>query len=177
MHLSDSITLSVRNPQPRPQSPKKSDAKAVANILATRGITVTATPKPKDKCDGQKNPAIPPQLNLNAAVSIIPSAKNSNKVSHSRHVISSPPIDAFAKVRLCDFPGCELRPRTSSSHRRFNRRHFPSLPAYENGKLPAEAPPETRSALQVRPLSSGVPQRDGSEQAPAKLPQNEQRHV
>ncbi|KAJ8925827.1 hypothetical protein NQ315_009678 [Exocentrus adspersus] len=39
MHLSDSITLSVRNPPPKPVSPKKSDAKAVANILATRGIT------------------------------------------------------------------------------------------------------------------------------------------
>lgn len=82
MHLSDSITLSVRNPQPRPQSPKKSDAKAVANILATRGITVTATPKPKDKQETQKNPSpVPPQLNLNAAVSIIPSSnKGNNKV-------------------------------------------------------------------------------------------------
>ncbi|XP_063907981.1 protein piccolo-like isoform X1 [Zophobas morio] len=93
MHLSDSITLSVRNPQPRPQSPKKSDAKAVANILATRGITVTATPKPKDKCDGQKNPAIPPQLNLNAAVSIIPSAKNSNKAANSGQEPHLPTVD------------------------------------------------------------------------------------
>nr|CAI5825545.1 unnamed protein product [Callosobruchus analis] len=51
MHLSDSITLSVRNPPPKPvvQEPKKSDAKAVANILATRGITVTASAKPKEK--------------------------------------------------------------------------------------------------------------------------------
>ncbi|XP_044264828.1 pollen-specific leucine-rich repeat extensin-like protein 1 isoform X3 [Tribolium madens] len=84
MHLSDSITLSVRNPQPRPQSPKKADAKAVANILATRGITVTATPKPKEKNDTQKNTSsIPPQLNLNSAVSIIPSAKNNNKQPNS----------------------------------------------------------------------------------------------
>lgn len=70
MHLSDSITLSVRNPPPRPQSPKKSDAKVVANILATRGITVTATPKPKSPAKESVS------INLNSAVSIIPSAKN-----------------------------------------------------------------------------------------------------
>lgn len=77
MHLSDSITLSVRNPPPRPQSPKKSDAKAVANILATRGITVTATAKPKEKESPKKNPSPPPPvaINLNNAVSIIPAAK------------------------------------------------------------------------------------------------------
>lgn len=83
MHLSDSITLSVRNPQPRPQSPKKSDAKAVANILATRGITVTATPKSKEKALSQTNNSIPSSLNLNGAVSIIPSAgKTPNKVNN-----------------------------------------------------------------------------------------------
>lgn len=77
MHLSDSITLSVRNPPPKPASPKKSDAKAVANILATRGITVTATAKPKEKPESpQKNAALPTSLNLNGAVSIIPAAKN-----------------------------------------------------------------------------------------------------
>lgn len=83
MHLSDSITLSVRNPPPRPQSPKKSDAKAVANILATRGITVTATAKPKEKESPKKNPSPPPPpvaINLNNAVSIIPAAKG-GKVS------------------------------------------------------------------------------------------------
>ncbi|XP_044264826.1 uncharacterized protein LOC123011457 isoform X2 [Tribolium madens] len=94
MHLSDSITLSVRNPQPRPQSPKKADAKAVANILATRGITVTATPKPKEKNDTQKNTSsIPPQLNLNSAVSIIPSAKNNNKPNSSGKESHLPTVD------------------------------------------------------------------------------------
>ncbi|XP_057653610.1 uncharacterized protein LOC130892283 isoform X6 [Diorhabda carinulata] len=79
MHLSDSITLSVRNPPPKPvENPKKSDAKAVANILATRGITVTATAKPKEtpRETPQKPPSpIPTSLNLNGAVSIIPASK------------------------------------------------------------------------------------------------------
>lgn len=81
MHLSDSITLSVRNQPPKTNSPKKSDAKAVANILATRGITVTATPKPKEKTENvNKESSIPPSvaINLNSAVSIIPAAKNGN---------------------------------------------------------------------------------------------------
>lgn len=85
MHLSDSITLSVRNPPPKPASPKKSDAKAVANILATRGITVTAAPKTKEKPQPQKSssPApAPVAINLNSAVSIIPS-KTAGKVSIS----------------------------------------------------------------------------------------------
>ncbi|KAK9737118.1 FKBP-type peptidyl-prolyl cis-trans isomerase [Popillia japonica] len=71
MHLSDSITLSVRNPPPRVPSPKKSDAKAVANILATRGITVTAAPKPKKPdTPPPKKPSPPPlSLNLNSATS------------------------------------------------------------------------------------------------------------
>ncbi|XP_045461294.1 AT-rich interactive domain-containing protein 1A-like isoform X2 [Harmonia axyridis] len=79
MHLSDSITLSVRNPPPKPASPKKSDAKAVANILATRGITVTPTAKPKEKNDSPSKNTSP--LNLNGAVSIIPSAKQQVKKS------------------------------------------------------------------------------------------------
>ncbi|XP_044745399.1 transcription factor SFL2-like [Coccinella septempunctata] len=79
MHLSDSITLSVRNPPPKPASPKKSDAKAVANILATRGITVTPTAKPKEKQDSPSKSPSP--LNLNGAVSIIPSAKQQVKKS------------------------------------------------------------------------------------------------
>lgn len=89
MHLSDSITLSVRNPPPKPQSPKKSDAKAVANILATRGITVTATPKPKEKPDSPRKESPPPvSINLNSAVSIIPAAKNGNaKVSFAMNYL------------------------------------------------------------------------------------------
>ncbi|XP_031328551.1 fibrous sheath CABYR-binding protein-like isoform X2 [Photinus pyralis] len=78
MHLSDSITLSVRNPPPRPQSPKKSDAKVVANILATRGITVTASAKPKEKPAQTKEGAPSVAINLNSAVSIIPTAKNNS---------------------------------------------------------------------------------------------------
>ncbi|XP_028140071.2 cell surface glycoprotein 1-like isoform X1 [Diabrotica virgifera virgifera] len=86
MHLSDSITLSVRNPPPKPaESPKKSDAKAVANILATRGITVTATAKPKETVKESPSKAaspIPTPINLNGAVSIIPAAKtNGNQKS------------------------------------------------------------------------------------------------
>lgn len=82
MHLSDSITLSVRNPPPKPASPKKSDAKAVANILATRGITVTAAPKPKETKQPQKSPSppTPVAINLNSAVSIVPTNKNNSKV-------------------------------------------------------------------------------------------------
>ncbi|KAL3287760.1 hypothetical protein HHI36_002224 [Cryptolaemus montrouzieri] len=76
MHLSNSITLSVRNPPLKPASPKKSDAKAVANILATRGITVTSTAKPNEKHDSPlKTPSVPSSLNLKGAVRIIPSAK------------------------------------------------------------------------------------------------------
>lgn len=70
-----------------------------------------------------------------------------------------------------------VRPRISSSYRRPDRRHFPSLPAHENGEPPAEAQPEAGSALQVRPVPRAVPQRDGSQQAPPKLPQDQQRDV
>lgn len=77
MKLSDSITLSVRNPPPKPQnSPQKSDAKAVANVLASRGITVTASGKAKESPTKQTGTAT--ALSLNGAVSIVP--KNLNKV-------------------------------------------------------------------------------------------------
>lgn len=79
MHLSDSITLSVRNPQPKLPVPKKSDAKTVANILATRGITVTATPKQKEKQQKTTPTGETVAINLNSAVSIIP-AKTGSKV-------------------------------------------------------------------------------------------------
>lgn len=85
MHLSDSITLSVRNPPPKPVEPKKSDAKAVANILATRGITVTATAKPKEKPESplKATAALSTPLNLNGAVSIIPAAKSNGNAKVS----------------------------------------------------------------------------------------------
>lgn len=43
LRLSDQITLSVRNKEPPPSNsqPRSKEAKAVANILAQRGITVT----------------------------------------------------------------------------------------------------------------------------------------
>ncbi|XP_011701186.1 PREDICTED: uncharacterized protein LOC105457923 isoform X4 [Wasmannia auropunctata] len=97
IHLTDSITLSVRQPGSIPaqvqntSNPggKKSDAKAVANVLAARGITVTPAAN-KNKTSEQNKQQIPPQqqqrpppsqpplnvtaLNLNSAISIIPTS-------------------------------------------------------------------------------------------------------
>lgn len=73
MNLPDSISLTVRNQPAKEAAPKKSDAKEVANILATRGITVTATPKPKEKPQQQAK-TVSSSLNLNSAVSLIPSS-------------------------------------------------------------------------------------------------------
>ncbi|XP_071628054.1 uncharacterized protein [Temnothorax longispinosus] len=97
IHLTDSITLSVRQPGSIPaqiqntsnQGGKKSDAKAVANVLAARGITVTPAAN-KNKTSEQNKQQIPPQqqqrpppsqqplnvtaLNLNSAISIIPTS-------------------------------------------------------------------------------------------------------
>lgn len=104
MHLSDSITLSVRNPPPSVQVPKKSDAKAVANILATRGITVTATAKPKEKSESPKkstspvpSPA-PVAINLNNAVSIIPAAKTNGKVNMLQFFLVYAYLHEFSKI-------------------------------------------------------------------------------
>ncbi|XP_072387679.1 uncharacterized protein [Diabrotica undecimpunctata] len=97
MHLSDSITLSVRNPPPKQaESPKKSDAKAVANILATRGITVTATAKPKETVKESPPKAaapIPTPINLNGAVSIIPAAKTNGNQAKPAVTESLPTVD------------------------------------------------------------------------------------
>ncbi|KAL6443301.1 hypothetical protein ACFW04_002889 [Cataglyphis niger] len=97
IHLTDSITLSVRQPGSTPtqvqstSNPggKKSDAKAVANVLAARGITVTPAAN-KNKTSEQSKQQISPQqqqrpspsqqplnvtaLNLNSAISIIPTS-------------------------------------------------------------------------------------------------------
>ncbi|XP_018304482.1 uncharacterized protein [Mycetomoellerius zeteki] len=97
IHLTDSITLSVRQPGSIPaqvqntSNPggKKSDAKAVANVLAARGITVTPAAN-KNKTSEQNKQQIPSQqqqrpspsqqplnvtaLNLNSAISIIPTS-------------------------------------------------------------------------------------------------------
>ncbi|XP_011638137.1 bromodomain-containing protein 4-like isoform X2 [Pogonomyrmex barbatus] len=93
IHLTDSITLSVRQPAQvqNTSNPggKKSDAKAVANVLAARGITVTPAAN-KNKTNEQNKQQIPSQqqqrpppsqqplnvtaLNLNSAISIIPTS-------------------------------------------------------------------------------------------------------
>nr|XP_023013926.1 activating signal cointegrator 1 complex subunit 2 homolog [Leptinotarsa decemlineata] len=126
MHLSDSITLSVRNPPPKPASPKKSDAKAVANILATRGITVTATAKPKEKVESpQKSPTLPSSLNLNGAVSIIPAAKSNGT--------SKPTSESLPTVDLTDDTG----PAQSQSNSPQKQR--PGLP-YRCDLCPAQYP-------------------------------------
>ncbi|XP_046831303.1 uncharacterized protein LOC124429718 isoform X2 [Vespa crabro] len=90
IHLTDSITLSVRQPAQLQNTTnpgnKKSDAKAVANVLAARGITVT--PAANKNKTGEQNkhqssvqqqrptsnqPSLNvPSLNLNSAISIVP---------------------------------------------------------------------------------------------------------
>jgi hypothetical protein len=115
IHLTDSITLSVRQPQggtgagqPIASGGKnKSDAKAVANILATRGITVTPAGGTGGRSGAQQSPQqqqrqsrpVPgPQsaapavsqpvttLNLNSAISII--AQPTASSSRQQQVIS-----------------------------------------------------------------------------------------
>lgn len=93
IHLTDSITLSVRQPAQVQSTSnpggKKSDAKAVANVLAARGITVTPAAN-KNKTSEQSKQQLSPQqqqrpppsqqplnvtaLNLNSAISIIPTS-------------------------------------------------------------------------------------------------------
>ncbi|KAG5879531.1 hypothetical protein JTB14_029896 [Gonioctena quinquepunctata] len=127
MHLSDSITLSVRNPPPKPASPKKSDAKAVANILATRGITVTATAKPKEKTDSPQksnSPTLPSSLNLNGAVSIIPAAKSNG---------SPKPSETLPTVDLTDDAASMQQSSASPQKQR------PGLP-YRCDLCPAQYP-------------------------------------
>jgi len=83
----------------RPAPGKKSDAKAVANILATRGITVTpagvtrpgltvqpATGPQPGRARGQPLQPVQPQapqpvttLNLNSAISITPTGANNGR--------------------------------------------------------------------------------------------------
>ncbi|XP_048525994.1 altered inheritance of mitochondria protein 3-like [Dendroctonus ponderosae] len=94
MKLSDSITLSVRNPPPKPaDTPQKSDAKAVANVLASRGITVTASGKSKESPTKQMSSST--ALSLNGAVSIV--AKN---LSSTSKVSGSFCTDNLIRMRL-----------------------------------------------------------------------------
>ncbi|XP_066249018.1 bromodomain-containing protein 4-like isoform X1 [Euwallacea similis] len=77
MKLPDSITL-VKNPSQKCSSanPQKSEAKAVANVLASRGITVTSPGKTKESPTKSGGGSA---LSLNGAVSIV--AKNAAKSS------------------------------------------------------------------------------------------------
>lgn len=78
MKLPESITLSLRHPPPKPSvTPQKSDAKAVANVLASRGITVTASGKNKESPSKQLTGTT--ALSLNGSVSIV--AKNLSSTS------------------------------------------------------------------------------------------------
>lgn len=80
---------------------KKSDAKAVANVLAARGITVTPAAN-KNKTSEQNKQPIPPQqqratpsqqplnvtaLNLNSAISIIPASSQKKQQEQGQFVV------------------------------------------------------------------------------------------
>lgn len=95
--LSDSISLTTTGGRPTPNSqiggPKKgNDANAVANILATRGITVTPAggnrlpqpqqqpPQPQIASGRSGLPAPVTTLNLNSAISIIPTNQGRQNV-------------------------------------------------------------------------------------------------
>ncbi|KAG6797294.1 bromodomain-containing protein [Apis mellifera caucasica] len=109
IHLTDSITLSVRQPGSAPAqvqntsgaSGKKSDAKAVANVLAARGITVTPAAN-KNKSSEQNKQQIPPQqqrttssqqplnvtaLTLNSAISIIPASSQKKQQEQGQFAV------------------------------------------------------------------------------------------
>ncbi|XP_076668794.1 uncharacterized protein LOC143369150 isoform X2 [Andrena cerasifolii] len=109
IHLTDSITLSVRQPGSAPAQVqntsgvggKKSDAKAVANVLAARGITVTPAAN-KNKASEQNKQQIPPQqpratpsqqplnvtaLTLNSAISIIPASSQKKQQEQGQFAV------------------------------------------------------------------------------------------
>lgn len=82
-------------------SGKKSDAKAVANVLAARGITVTPAAN-KNKSSEQNKQQIPPQqqrttssqqplnvtaLTLNSAISIIPASSQKKQQEQGQFAI------------------------------------------------------------------------------------------
>ncbi|XP_029156327.1 bromodomain-containing protein 4-like isoform X2 [Nylanderia fulva] len=105
IHLTDSITLSVRQPAQIQStlnpSGKKSDAKAVANVLAARGITVTpaanknkTSEQSKQQVSSQQQrppPSQPPlnvtALNLNSAISIIPTSSQRKQQEQGQFAI------------------------------------------------------------------------------------------
>ncbi|XP_054010133.1 uncharacterized protein LOC128893301 isoform X1 [Hylaeus anthracinus] len=109
IHLTDSITLSVRQPGSAPAQVqntsatggKKSDAKAVANVLAARGITVTpaanknkTSEQNKQQILSQQQRTMPSQqplhvtaLNLNSAISIIPASSQKKQQEQSQFAV------------------------------------------------------------------------------------------
>ncbi|XP_031839398.1 uncharacterized protein LOC116429967 isoform X2 [Nomia melanderi] len=105
IHLTDSITLSVRQPAQVQNTSgtggKKSDAKAVANVLAARGITVTPAAN-KNKTSEQNKQQIPSQqqrtmpsqqplnvtaLTLNSAISIIPASSQKKQQDQGQFAV------------------------------------------------------------------------------------------
>ncbi|XP_076279553.1 uncharacterized protein LOC143208744 isoform X2 [Lasioglossum baleicum] len=105
IHLTDSITLSVRQPAQVQNTSgtggKKSDAKAVANVLAARGITVTPAAN-KNKTSEQNKQQIPSQqqrtmpsqqplnvtaLTLNSAISIIPASSQKKQQEQGQFAV------------------------------------------------------------------------------------------
>ncbi|XP_076635373.1 uncharacterized protein LOC143348704 isoform X2 [Colletes latitarsis] len=105
IHLTDSITLSVRQPAQVQNTSgtggKKSDAKAVANVLAARGITVTpaanknkTSEQNKQQILSQQQRTMPSQqplnvtaLNLNSAISIIPASSQKKQQEQSQFAV------------------------------------------------------------------------------------------
>ncbi|XP_015435463.1 PREDICTED: uncharacterized protein LOC107191034 isoform X2 [Dufourea novaeangliae] len=106
IHLTDSITLSVRQPAQVQNTSgsggKKSDAKAVANVLAARGITVTPAANKNKTSEQNKQQQIPSQqqrtmpsqqplnvtaLTLNSAISIIPASSQKKQQEQGQFAV------------------------------------------------------------------------------------------
>ncbi|KAL1500764.1 hypothetical protein ABEB36_006209 [Hypothenemus hampei] len=115
MKLSDSITLSLRNPsnstaKPTGNQQQKSEATAVASVLASRGITVTPSGKPKEPASTQ----IPTALSLNgSSVSIV--AKTSTKPSNSEQLL--PTVDLTEEASAATQPAQNQGNRTGLPYR------------------------------------------------------------
>ncbi|XP_033353758.1 uncharacterized protein LOC117235634 isoform X2 [Bombus vosnesenskii] len=105
IHLTDSITLSVRQPAQVQNTSgaggKKSDAKAVANVLAARGITVTPAANKNKSSEQNKQQILPQQqrttssqqplnvtaLTLNSAISIIPASSQKKQQDQGQFAV------------------------------------------------------------------------------------------
>ncbi|XP_050311574.1 uncharacterized protein LOC126747130 isoform X1 [Anthonomus grandis grandis] len=117
MKLSDSITLTSVRPQPKPTpvAPQKSEtAKAVANVLASRGITVTSSGKPKEPPSAKQGSALPAGLNLNGSISIVAkkAAGDALPTVDLTDEVSAPAPSSPNKVRAGLPYRCDLCPAT-----------------------------------------------------------------